>query len=86
MVELMEFDQLIGPRSVSKVNQVAIPVDLMRILDLSPGDRVYFVAVGGPEPEVRIVPARTVERRYQRGHGLGEPPAPVHTRPEGMSS
>ncbi|MEU7528054.1 hypothetical protein AB0A74_20155 [Saccharothrix sp. NPDC042600] len=65
---------LIGPRSVSAVNQVAIPVPLMRLLGLSPGDQVFFEAVTGPEPEVRIVPARRVQQRYseardRRGSG-----------------
>lgn len=63
-------DTLIGPRKISQVNQVAIPVDLMRLLDLVPGDSVFFEVVSEEPPEIRLVAARTVEDRYEAGRSL----------------
>ncbi len=61
--------QIFGPRKISQVNQVAIPVDLMRLLGLTPGDSVYFEVVGDTSPEVRLVAASTVATRYEAGRG-----------------
>lgn len=47
-------------------------MDFMRMLGLAPGDQVYFEATDGPEPELRIVPARTVERRYADGRAAAK--------------
>lgn len=51
------------------VDQAPRPVDLKRLLCLTFSDHVDGGAVESPEPKVRIVPARTVERRYSEGRG-----------------
>lgn len=58
---------LIGPRRISQVNQVAIPVTLMRLLGLRAGDAVFFEVVDDRQPYVRLMAARTAEERYQAG-------------------
>lgn len=64
---------LIGPRRISQVNQVAIPVALMRLLGLRAGDAVFFEVMDEQQPYVRLMAARTAEERYQAGSGRPAP-------------
>lgn len=58
---------LTGPRKISQVNQVAIPVKLLRALGLAPGDSVYFELRDGASGELTIVAEWKVHRRYSDG-------------------
>jgi hypothetical protein len=58
---------IIGPRRISQVNQVAIPVAVMGLMGLRAGDSVFFEVSDGPMPQVRLVPAGTAERQYAAG-------------------
>jgi len=55
---------LVGPRRISQVNQVAIPVRLLRALGLAPGDSVYFELRDETSGELTIVAEWQVHRRY----------------------
>lgn len=49
-----------GPRTLTKVRQVCIPVELLRALDLGVGSELQF-ALDGEKNEIRIRPAgRTI--------------------------
>lgn len=60
---------IVGPRRITQVNQVAIPVILLRQLGLERGDLVYFEVSGDSPTELRVLSARTVEARYESGRG-----------------
>ncbi|MFF1612924.1 AbrB/MazE/SpoVT family DNA-binding domain-containing protein [Amycolatopsis sp. NPDC058278] len=67
---------LVGPRRISQVNQVAIPVKLLRALGLSPGDSVYFELHDTTRGELTLVAEREVHRRYSGGNDEPHPGAP----------
>ncbi|NBH06020.1 AbrB/MazE/SpoVT family DNA-binding domain-containing protein [Amycolatopsis sp. SID8362] len=64
---------LVGPRKISPVNQVAIPVKLLRALGLAPGDSVYFELRDETSGELTIVAEWQVRSRYAGG---GDDPHP----------
>lgn len=51
-----------GPRTLTKVRQVCIPVDLLRALELDVGSEVQF-ALDEERGEIRIREFGSVERR-----------------------
>jgi bifunctional DNA-binding transcriptional regulator/antitoxin component of YhaV-PrlF toxin-antitoxin module len=67
---------LVGPRKISPVNQVAIPVKLLRALGLSPGDSVYFELRDETSGELTLVAEWKVHRRYSGGDDEPHPGAP----------
>lgn len=50
-----------GPRTLTRVRQVCIPVELLRELDLDAGDELQF-ALSVDGDEIRVRPARPVGR------------------------
>ena len=88
---------LVGPRKISQVNQVAIPVKLLRALGLSPGDSVYFELRTETSGELTIVAEWQVHHRYSGSDDEPHPGArssdasrlrdrrPARTREEGTT-
>lgn len=56
-----------GPRTLTKVRQVCIPIELLRALDLDAGSEVQF-ALSSDGAEIRVKPTgrsrKDKERRY----------------------
>lgn len=52
-----------GPRALTKVRQVCIPVELLRALDLDAGSELQF-ALNGDSTEIRIRPTGRSRRTH----------------------
>lgn len=53
----------IGPRRLTKVRQVSIPVRLLREVGLEAGSEVYFAIAPDDSAAIRILPARLIKVR-----------------------
>jgi bifunctional DNA-binding transcriptional regulator/antitoxin component of YhaV-PrlF toxin-antitoxin module len=55
-----------GPRTLTKVRQVCIPVELLRELELEAGGQVHF-ALSEDRTEIRIRPTKPRKSDHERG-------------------
>lgn len=56
-----------GPHRIGQNRQVAIPADLMKMVDLRPGDEVYLQINPDLEGTLLVVPAEVATRWFEAG-------------------
>lgn len=59
-----------GPFKISRNRQVTIPAELMRQLDLAPGDSVYVVSTADSERSLVLLPVEVVVSWLETGRRL----------------
>ncbi len=61
-----------GPHRIGQNRQVALPAELMKAVDLQPGDAVYLQANPDVPGTVLIVPVEMATRWFEAGRRVGD--------------
>jgi hypothetical protein len=59
-----------GPKEIPKSRQVALPAELMALVNLDIGDQVYFARAEEPEGALLILPVELIAKWIDRGRNV----------------
>jgi antitoxin component of MazEF toxin-antitoxin module len=61
-----------GPHRIGQNRQVALPADLMKLVDLQPGDQVYLQVNPDVEGTLVVIPVEVAARWFDKGRQLDQ--------------